>query len=734
MITSTAILFLIAIVSMQLSRAPQSAVGVFVWSGMLTFGGVLAMRVAYRRIVVACPIHLPRIVATAIWTLTGIGVTAIVTSGSFASEEVLMAGLLGIAAALLIRGGDERALQQVALLSLVVVIFTLPALHERYQLVLMEAAAASGTMWLSASRGPLGRWGWAYSIIVTALVVAACVVAHRHFQPLNRNPSYAGWVPSSGGDGAGSDQARRGVGDGPDEIIGASASSVGFDQGETFSESGKDGLYDLWIESYGKPVTPGEHQKMVGLKPHDIRLVQAPDRENLRVGRSFEMRRQKDGTALMAAPPDAGANAKLWVKGPLPAYIPLAVFEEYDAAAATWREMEPGKPSVPARKRQDSNWMDILHRPISPAFDGSMEYQVRVGDLGGAVLPLLPSTERFRMGRIARADFFAATRSGLVRLAQRNLPAGATLDVVCKRVAPSELVNVEPALRKHCDPALFGTDTIDPRVQCLAEDFGAGQPRGWTQIEQIISRLRDRVTFDPSPNASVDPVSEVLFDARRGTDYQIATAAVMLLRSLEYPTRLASGFYADESRLDRSSGFVALGPKQVHFWTEVRLADGTWVSVDATPGYPMLNLPRSFGDWLATVWKDTKWMIGQHAIRIGAVIVLVVSVSMTWRRLLDRFATLACTMAGRTPISVFRLLELRARLARMPRLLSHPPASWIMSMNRAEYTMQFIAALNRALYAPAISAASSAECQASRQLLQNLTYARMRKRRKETTK
>lgn len=692
----TGLMFVLALTTLRLSAAANTSVVTHLGVATAMVAPLLAGRwFSIRRSVPAAVV----LIGAAAWF------GLIVSTMSLAAEEFVLAALLGLAAGVYVNGRDSASLGRTAILSVIVVLFSLPGVEERYRLGVIVAAVSCGSLWLIASTTAAGsassardRWAWIYGGAIVTALAGVCVVSHAVIRPTDGNPWYAAWAPTSGGDQAGDENARRGTGDGPDEISSDAPDSIGFDKSDTFSESGRDGLYDLWVESYGAPVKPTEQQKMIGLKNKDVRIAQSDDRENLKVGRSFESHRKREPARSPGARPDTDADAMIWIKGPMPAYVPLAVFTDFDGAA--WQVVEPGKPSAAARKLGDSNWMEILHRPISPALSGTLDYEIRLGQLGGDVLPMPPVVERFKMGRVNRPDFFATTRSGLIRLATRTAPAGAMLEVVCKNVAPSRLVNVEPALPKHSDPSVLSTDHVDDRVGTLARDWANGRERGWRQIEQVVTRLREHVTLDR--NATLDPsahpVHDLLFASRHGADHQIAGAAVLLLRSLGYPARLVSGLYADESGIDDRSGFAALGADDVHFWIEVRLADGTWVTVDPSPGYPMLNLPTPPGEWLAGVWNDTRQLVTANALTFVAGLVGAGALFVLRRQVIDGLATAACVLRGCEPHRVLRVIELRSRLLGRPRNHSVPVGQWLGALDADPTTLSFAHALNRWLY------------------------------------
>ncbi len=725
MTLATAILFAVAIFAVHISRQPNSTVmsniGVAILAGVVVaFARIALTHALARKLPGSTSQHTLAVAVVLIAVVTALSLTP---QYQMTNEERVMAWLLCIAAALFVCGASrvktsqsalfqsslpKSALSKCAIISTVVTLMAVPGTNEAHRLLIVIALAWSGVTWLVIASRERGPRVWLTAIGVSACVVGVIVVAHQIIKPTDGNPSYAAFVPSSGGTEEGDDLARRGKGEGPDEIAGNSPDSVGFDNSDNFSESGKDGLYDLWIESYGAPVKSEDQKKMVGIKPQDVNIVAAPDRENLGVGKSFEIKRKRaESTSSASSKPDVQTAAAMWVKGPMPAYVPLAAFADF--TGDSWQAIDHGKGAVPVRLAGNSTWMEILLRPSSTAFRGSDSHEIRVGNLGGDVLPFTPIVERFKMGRVNKPQFFLSSQAGLVRLATRTLPQGATLQVQSKRVDPSRLVGVEPALPRNSDPRMLRYDGLSLRAAELTREWAnANQDdpsldRGWRQIESVIRRLREHVQHDRDAIASNENgIDQLLFETRRGTDYQIATAAVLMLRSLSYPTRLVSGLYADESDVDARSGFAALTSAHTHFWIEVRLADGTWITLDPTPGYAMFNLPAPPGEWLAQVLRASKTRAMADAPQIVLVMGVATGFWMSRKRIIDLLMTWRCQRRGYSPIDVLKVIERRARLAGEPRPIYTPPGQWlgqlISSTASVETGDQLIAALNRDLY------------------------------------
>lgn len=717
MIYATAVLLLCAVLSLQLSRAGNIGMVSCLIAGICGFGWVLLIRLL---IIQRLRFVRSWVRNTLVFTWVGCGYALAVQVGSLAFEEWILVFLVWLASIRFISSSEPIPLRQSAFISAIVVIFALPGVDAILRLVLIISLCISGSFWLAIfSFRTRCSWSLLYIGCIIATVTVTCLFVHWTIQPRDESSGYASWIPSSGGESTGDPAARSGKGDGPDEIIGESGDSIGFDLGNTFSESGQDGLYDLWMESYGPPLDSSEPQKMVGLKPSDIRVVQGNDRENLRVGRTFELRRKISSKRASKGVVQSSMTS-IWVKGPMPVYIPLAVFNDYDGLQ--WKEPEHHRP-VAAVRRINNNWMEILLAPLSVALDRSpIEYEIRIGQLGGNTLPLPGFAQRFRMGRVNRADFFDSTDSGLVRLAHRQLPSGATLQAVCHRIDSSELFDVPPALTRNTTVGLIGTGLVSTEVRQFAENWGRNCEQGWDQVIKVIDSLRSHVILDRTQTVSgeSESVQELLVVTRRGPDYQIASAAAILLRNLGYRVRLVSGFFATEEDVDPRSGFAELNAEHIHFWIEILLADGTWMTVDPSPGYPMLNVPMSPRRWFADKWTGIRNSIAAYPVTSGVSILILLSGWFLRRHMLDLVATGVCWCRGNRVQDVWRVLELRARLAGCPRASFITPAQWLHSLKTGLGTSHYVNHLNQILYNQ-IKESDSNACEASKDVLSVMT-------------
>ncbi|PQO30037.1 hypothetical protein C5Y96_15095 [Blastopirellula marina] len=157
---------------------------------------------------------------------------------------------------------------------------------------------------------------------------------------------------------------------------------------------------------------------------------------------------------------------------------------------------------------------------------------------------------------------------------------------------------------------------------------------GWQEIMGIVNGLRNHATHDPQaivPAGEQDSVYYFLVESKRGPDYLFASSAVILLRSLGYPTRLVGGYYANENKRSWLSGNITIDEDDVHYWAQVKLDDRVWVDIEPTPGFevPSAEAPEQKGI-LITVWN---FLADQGARIAAALICLLVLTRLTIRPL-----------------------------------------------------------------------------------------------------
>lgn len=101
-------------------------------------------------------------------------------------------------------------------------------------------------------------------------------------------------------------------------------------------------------------------------------------------------------------------------------------------------------------------------------------------------------------------------------------------------------------------------------------------------VEAVLDHFRSggfRYTLEP-PLLGRDSVDEFLFDTRLGFCEHYASAFVVLMRAMEVPARVVTGYQGGE--MNPVDGFVTVRQSDAHAWTEVWLAGRGWTRVDPT--------------------------------------------------------------------------------------------------------------------------------------------------------
>ncbi|MCG3136331.1 MAG: hypothetical protein HJJLKODD_00159 [Phycisphaerae bacterium] len=420
-----------------------------------------------------------------------------------------------------------------------------------------------------------------------------------------------GFIHSSGGTSGGHELALDGVGDGANSVSGKNASSTGFADEDIFMESQEDSLYDVMSEIYGEPRTGKEINKAIALRPQDVAFIKnhgvAPKSE--RASRTFQLQRSTPTRRyqLKSQP----ADALLYVEGLTPLHIRLATYAQFDGTQ--WQEEQPYYRSLSIQLKSDGwmmlsipHWIQELSQPVT--------HEIKIGQYVSQRLPTINNLAGFRIGRVNQPNWFSWAQDGLLHMI-RPLPSGNSIEQRTHLLRFSDLP--VPQISKAPEKDIYRRIEVchhnhgDWRV--LARQWVTDLPEGWPQINTVIERLRSHAQLDPDfvlPDDCPDPIAHFLFQSHRGPDYLFAGSAVMMLRSLGYPARLISGFYARPEDYDLRSDQTPIHADDIHFWIEIRLPDFSWVTLEPTPGYYLLQPLPSFTERLAMLSKQSmQWLL-----------------------------------------------------------------------------------------------------------------------------
>ena len=519
------------------------------------------------------------------------------------------------------------------------------------------------------------------------------------------------WAPSSGGSRWAHPAALLGVGAGDGMVAGPNAQGTGSVDSPHFLESDLPTLYDVMTETYGEPKPPDEVRKAIFVDQEQ--LIQRPGQlapDHGEAGRQFCVYRQPRRRAR----PNTGntATALLYVAGPVPVHLALAVYDRFDGVS--WHPAPPKDAVCRVDTRNaDVSWMWLADRTSQRYFGQPERRQLRFGRLNTERLPFPNHVERFRLGtaggehlRRWAAETFRWAQDGIVA-SRRCLPAGTYLEVVSRPVEKAALAAENPfASPAPSSRPLHVPAHLRPSVAAFAARFSQ-LPRGWFQVATLVDHLQQHYTHDRDatvPADCPDPIHHLLQESRHGPAYQFATVAALTLRHLGYPTRVVSGFYARAEDYSTRTGQTAVNADDLHFWIEVQSADGTWLTTEVTPGF---QTPWYRPTLLARVNRGLgglRDLLVQNPVPTIAWAALIFAL-WRWRlRLCERCLTTWCLWAppwlrARRLTTTLQLLDLRSQLAGRPRPRSTTPGAWygVLAEPAAQ---QFVTKLYQVLYAP----------------------------------
>ncbi|HEY4540793.1 MAG TPA: DUF3488 and transglutaminase-like domain-containing protein, partial [Noviherbaspirillum sp.] len=124
---------------------------------------------------------------------------------------------------------------------------------------------------------------------------------------------------------------------------------------------------------------------------------------------------------------------------------------------------------------------------------------------------------------------------------------------------------------------------FNPRAQTLAASLrkagGNDVPGMIASVLQMFREQPFRYTLEP-PRLGTHVVDEFLFETRAGFCEHYAGAFVVLMRAMDIPARVVTGYQGGE--INPTDGYMAVRQSDAHAWAEVWIADRGWVRIDPT--------------------------------------------------------------------------------------------------------------------------------------------------------
>jgi protein-glutamine gamma-glutamyltransferase len=569
------------------------------------------------------------------------------------------------------------------------------------------AAQALATLFALAAIGWLLTWHWdglqhrvagkrsRLPLRVATLPILLLMVTAFTLAASDRRVTTAlsGCLPSSGGDGSADPYARGGIGDGDMVVAGTNRiQSFAPIEDAPFMQDDQPSLYDVFDDSYGEPIPPKSQDRTIALPPELASRVKEHLHSRVeKASREFSTLRHSPDESVRREAGDVRSDALFYVAGRVPLHLRLQVYDVFDGV--NWYPEEQNEAPEPLQMvtTQGKPWVTRTDRRELWSFLGPAEtHAIKVVNLDTDIVPAPLYLHGIHIDLVDRLDMYDHGPDGLIRLNRSALPRLVPIHIASRSVDHSVLAETRHAfMHSGKGSQIVVPGTLDQgQITALAKSWSHGTEAGWSQIQAIVQRLRTSYIHDRQARPlqdTEDPTSHFLFESKRGPDFQFATSAALLLRSLGYPTRVVSGFYANDAKYDSHSRHTPVHVGDVHFWAEVRVGLSDWVTLEPTPGYTVLGPPPDLLDraW-SLVCASAAWLIARWPI---VVMLSVISLSLYCfrRELVDRIDEVWWRLSPNPSqaalvLATVALLSRRARRAGRPRPASVTSAGWLQGL------------------------------------------------------
>ncbi len=702
------------------------ALTMLVYSGLILLGRRLAMR--WRNRSAELPLAIgPIVVGSALLVVVVEVIRRQVWETGYALEVLLICGFRNVALVLAAFSVWPRVERLAGSASLFLMLFSVMAGDDPFLYFVLFAFTLVGSWWLMSrywnslagrmadetrSDRPL-RW----FITLPVLMVAAVLLV-----PLSgktATEALPGLMPSSGGTGEFSPFARSGVGNGDMLVAGTKdVQSFAPIDDAPFMDSDQPSLFDVFNEAYDEPIKPRNQDRSIALPPEVLQDIHRHLAESKQAGREFSTLR-KSKAKRRAPVENRDSDALFFISGRTPLHLRLELYSAFDGI--TWYPDPTPPPQTPLKMRtiNDRPWLDLTSTKASRNEESELllakpeTHALKVAQLDTNRIPSPPELLGVHIDSVDRADIFSWATDGVPKMVRKRLPAMTVIHLLSRAIDMSALENSSAPAFGQSQYRQIPESFHCQQIGRLAETWTKGTPRGWAQIQRIIERLRTDFQHDRSVKVSdetVSPVSHFLM-SRRGPDYQFATTAAVMFRSLGYPTRVVSGFYAHPDKYDSRSRHTPVHAEDAHFWVEVYHSDGVWIPLEPTPGYELLGPPPGLWDLVeAAAIGVGQWMLAHR----WSLLVIGVFGCVTWvfrRRVAD-----TCDLVWwrvrtfRSPhselLATWNLMERRWRRHGHTRPAGFTATRWLECINchrvgldrRSETTTEFLQLLDVAKF------------------------------------
>lgn len=575
---------------------------------------------------------------------------------------------------------------------------------------------------------------WRWLLIGPAIPLSALLIASAGGNDVIR--SVRGFLPGSGGEGDYDEFSRGGVNDGDALVAGMNdIRSFGSIDDAPFADDDKPSLYDVINDQFDEPVRKiKDQQRAIALPPGLMAETKARMAKSQQASREFSTDR-KPSRSKNQRLKDLESVALFYVNGRVPAHLRMEVYDVFDGVDwYPYPTLENG-PRMAIVPTYGKPWLRIPCGSRSLGVHAHTDHHIiRPVNLKTNVIPAPLDTRAIHIDKVDDSTLFDWHCDSIVRMNRNILPELTPIhlqsDVIDSELLPNHQ-NLRFSMRSRTAESTLPTGAEMDRIAALAAEWTQDIPDGYQRVQAICNRLRTEYTLGESSTMSDQaklteteassateevpsetqsepeetPLTRFLFRTKRGEQYLFATAAAVMIRSLGYSSRLVSGFYVRPEKYDGRKRHTPVHTSDAHFWCEVFIGLGTWVSVEATPGYEAPGPPPKFVERMSLMMLSVVKFLRQHWIWTTTIAITAAFGFIRRVALVDAVETAMCRWwPSSDPAARLRrvttLIEHRLRRARLLRPAGMTLHRWIQRHLKTQDTVlpQYLSLTEIALF------------------------------------